>query len=174
VWTWTDANGTVHYSDQPVEGAREVQLTGPQTYTPPVRGPASAATQQPQTAPPSGYTTLTIASPAPEETFANTAGTVTVRVTLDPPLAPTHRIELYVDGQRLGQETLTTSFTLVDVPRGTHTVQAVIVDAATRAVIQRSEVRTFFVQQTSLPNPQVQGPSVRPPPATPRPTPPGN
>jgi hypothetical protein len=169
VWTWTDSNGTVHYSDRPVTGAREVQLSGPQTYTAPTRGATPAATEQPQTPPPTSYRTLTIASPAADETFTNIGGTLSVRVALDPPLAAVHRIDLYVDGQRLGQETLTTSFTLVDVPRGTHTLQAVIVDAATRAVIQRSEVRTFFVQQTSAPNPQVQGPTVRPPPATPRP-----
>ena len=40
-YRWVDAQGQVHYSDRPVEGAQEVELKDIQSYTPPAIDTAS-------------------------------------------------------------------------------------------------------------------------------------
>jgi hypothetical protein len=166
VWTWVDSAGVTHYSDRPVPGAREIELGAPQTYS----APSAARTERRETAPAPApaastapYRSLAIASPAPEENLWNIGGTLNVSVTTEPQLTRNHRVDLYFDGRRLGLEASGTSFTISDVARGTHTLQAVVVDATTRAEVQRSEARTFHVHQTSVQSPQSppQGPALR-------------
>jgi sensor domain CHASE-containing protein len=88
-----------------------------------------------------------------------------VQLGINPGLQPGHRIDAYLDGQRvvIGQQAQ--QFTIPDVFRGLHTMYAVIRDAGGRELRRSPEV-TFMVQQTSIANP------VNPQrPAPPRPTP---
>jgi len=71
---------------------------------------------------------------------------------LDPPLQPSHLLDLFVDGQRRNLNTTSTDLTLEDVYRGTHTIQAVVVDQSGAEVL-RSLATTFMVQQSSIQNP---------------------
>jgi hypothetical protein len=152
-WRWVDADGTVHYSDRPVPGATQVEL-------PTTARPATAArTSQPGAAPVTpttqagpGYTRFDIVSPAQQETLWNTGGTVTVQVEVQPGLQQGHRLDLMYDGERLNLAASGASFTLNEVFRGIHTVQAVIVDGS-NTVLLRSLPVQFMVQQTSLQNP---------------------
>lgn len=151
VWTWVDTNGTVHYSDTPVPGARQIELSEAQGFSAPraaARRPAEAA----QPATPAGYETLRIASPNAGETLWNIGGTLTVRVELAPQLAPTHRLDVVLDGQRARLESNRLQFQLPNVYRGEHTLQAVIVGADGQ-VVQSSPPVRFVVQQTSVQNP---------------------
>jgi Domain of unknown function (DUF4124) len=172
-WTWTDANGQVHFSDTPVPGAKQVELSGAQGFgsttrqqaTPPAKtggqsAPATTATAQ-------RYRTFNIVSPTQQETLWNVGTTVNVQVELDPALQPGHRLDMFVDGELRNLNSTSTGFTLEDVYRGTHTIQAVIVDQSGTEVL-RSLATTFMVQQSSIQNPNSDSP-VRPQP--PRPTP---
>jgi hypothetical protein len=161
-WRWVDSEGTVHYSDRPVPGATQIELSGAQTFNAPPRTPTSTTVTSAQ--PAARYQLLEIASPAEQETLWNIGGTLPVSVQIEPPLALAHRIDLLYDGQPLNLRATGTSFTLTDVFRGTHTLQAVIRDS-TGTELQRSPVRNFVVQQTSIQNPNA--PLARP---RPRPT----
>lgn len=167
VWTWVDSAGVRHYSDRPVEGAEQIELGSPQTFSPPrpVASTVRRAPQAPATQPASAsaYRSIAITSPAADENLWNIGGTVTVSVALDPPLERNHHIDLYFNGRRLGLEERGTSITISEVYRGTHTIQAVVIDSGTRSEVQRSAVQTFHVHQTSVQNPQSppQGPALR-------------
>jgi hypothetical protein len=151
-WTWTDANGVVHFSDRPVEGARRVELTGAQGFGSPgvVRAAprAPAASEQAD----SPYQVIDIVSPAEQETLWNIGGVLNVQVRFQPGLQPGHRYDLAMDGQRRNVNTTGARVALSDVVRGSHTLQIVVIDAA-GAELTRSAPRTFFVQQTSVLNP---------------------
>lgn len=153
-WTWTDQNGQVHFSDRPVPGARQIELAGAQGFGAPAV--ASRATTPAPTQPtaPAGppYRTIDIQSPADQETFSNNGGTVAVRVGFDPPLAVGHRYDVAIDGQRMNRTTSAPQLTLTNVARGEHALQIIVLDA-TGAEIMRSPVRTFYVQQVSVLNP---------------------
>jgi len=152
-WTWVDANGTVHYSDRPVPGARQVELSSAQPIGTRVRGSAPRATGQPETGAATGaYQSIEILSPAEQETLWNIGTLLPVEVRFQPALQPGHRYDVLFDGQRRNLNTVASRVTLPDVFRGTHTVQIVVIDAQ-GAEIARSETRTFIVQQTSTQNP---------------------
>ena len=152
-WTWVDANGTVHFSDRPVPGARQVEIAGAQGFgaqqpaarTPPTAAPAAATPAAP-------YQAVEIVSPADQETLRNIGGNLAVVVRFQPNLLPAHRYDLVLDGQRRNLNTASTRVTLPEVFRGAHTLQVLVLDLA-GTEIMRSAPRTFFVQQTSILNP---------------------
>jgi hypothetical protein len=175
-WTWVDANGRRHYSDRPVEGATRIDLPGAQGFATnrpaPTAQTARSTTAPGSTATPtnaavaaSSYRSFTITSPAHEETLWNIGAILNVQVGVDPGLQPGHRIDAYLDGQRVAIGEQSQQFTIPEVFRGLHTMYAVIRDAGGRE-LRRSPEITFMVQQTSIANPV--NPQ-RPPP--PRPTP---
>jgi hypothetical protein len=149
-WTWVDADGTVHFSDRPEPGARQVELAGAQGFGSPgpVRSASRATSPTDQAAP---YQ-VDIVSPADQETLWNIATVLNVQVRFQPALQPGHRYDLAFDGQRRNVNTSNPRVALQDVFRGTHTLQVVVIDAA-GTELMRSANRTFFVQQTSVQNP---------------------
>ena len=149
-WTLVDENGTVHFSDKPVPGARQVELAGPQTFGQRVPTGISRA-PTPNVAAGAPYQRIEVVSPAEQETLWNIGGTLTVQVTILPQLAPGHRYDLAYDGRRLNVNTTSSVVTLPEVFRGQHTLQVVVIDGAGEEVT-RSTNRTFFVQQTSVQN----------------------
>jgi hypothetical protein len=163
VWRWVDSNGVTHYSDRPVPGAEKVDLKV-QTYTPsqrPTSRPAQPAQESQQEAP--DYRGLEIWKPAQDEAIVNTAGMVSVRLRLDPGLANNHSIFLFLDGQRVDNQPLDAlDFQLNEVPRGTHSLTAMVTDSDGKTLIQAPPV-VFHVVQTSVANPPV-GPALRPQP----------
>jgi hypothetical protein len=156
IYKWIDANGQPHFSDVPREGAEEVFVASPQTYTSQDRGTAGTTvspasdTQEPAASDGDRYSTLAITSPGNEETIWNTGGTISVSLAVSPALAPGHTIRLLLDGrqkQQLGQGVNRTQ--LSDIFRGEHQLQAQIV-TPDRTVIKTSPTVTFFYKQTTV------------------------
>jgi hypothetical protein len=172
-WRWVDANGQVHYSDTPVPGATQIELSGAQSFGSSPRQSAADKPAGPSQGKTAGsaqsYRTFTIVSPQQQETLWNVGTVVNVQVELDPPLAPSHLLDVYVDGERRYLNTTSTALTLEDIYRGVHTIQAVVVDQ-TGAEVIRSLATTFMVQQSSIQNP-TNNSSVRPQPPKPTPVP---
>lgn len=158
VWTWVDENGQRHFSDRPVPGAREIELRDAQTFsspTPSARQPAASALTDSsgETGEPSRpYSVFNVVSPSQQETLWNIEGTLDVQVELEPPLQPGHHLDVYLDGQRVSLGATGNQFTVPEVYRGLHTMQAVVADSNGDEVL-RSLAVTFMVQQTSLLNP---------------------
>ncbi len=163
VWKWVDSNGVTHYSDRPVPGATAVQLaTGSSRANTTSRYSTPNTTEQQDAGPP--YSTFEIWQPSDGETIPNTGGQVTVNVRLEPDLEPGHSLHLYLDGKLVeGQPANTNSFDLTDVPRGTHSVVAVVTRDRGGQRLQSTGPVTFHVRQESVAQPPV-GPALRPPP----------
>ena len=152
-WTWVDANGTVHYSDRPVPGARQVELAGAQGFgTTTARAPEAPSGDDERAPAAAAYQAVEVVSPADQETLWNIGTVLPVQVRFQPALQAGHRYDLLLDGQRRNLNTTNPRAALPDVFRGQHTLQVVIVDSAGTEVA-RSPARTFFVQQTSVLNP---------------------
>jgi Domain of unknown function (DUF4124) len=148
-WTWVDANGTVHFSDRPVPGARQVELSGAQGFG--AQAPARVAPADGDAAQATPYQAVEIVSPADQETLWNIGATLHVQVRFQPALQSGHRYDLVLDGQRRNVEATAGRVSLPDVFRGAHTLQVVVIDSA-GTELMRSPPRTFFVQQTSVAN----------------------
>src|SRR5262249_4999035 len=77
-WRWVDANGQVHYSDTPVPGAKQVELSGAQTFGSTTRQQSArdkSPGQAPAKATAQSYRAFNIVSPKQQETLWN-VGTV--------------------------------------------------------------------------------------------------
>jgi len=151
-YRWVDEDGVVHYSDRPVEGAQEVTIdyvrpsatpSPPRTYERRESEAEDAAAEEGRPL----YESLEIGSPAEEATVWNNQGQLTVSLALQPGLQPGHRVRVYLDGTPT--DASSTTVLLQNVYRGTHTLQAEVLDSNGNMVM-RSQPRRFFVQQTSV------------------------
>ena len=155
VWTWVDAQGGRHFSDRPVPGAQEIQVEGAQGFSAPAPAPRQGppATAQETEGPPGRpYGTFEIVSPVQQETLWNIGATLPVRIDVQPTLQAGHRLDVYLDGTRVLVGQTSPEFTLAEVFRGVHVLEAVIIDSNGRE-LARTQPVTITVQQTSVLNP---------------------
>jgi hypothetical protein len=169
-----DAQGQRHFSDRPVEGATQIELTGGQSFSsaearvsaPPASAPAALPRQSEPERAVTEYAVLAVASPAEQETVFNIEGSLQAQLVIYPPLQPGHQIDVILDGEPVALGARDVSFTVPEVWRGEHTLQAVVSDAEGRELKQSLPV-TFFVRQNStqqLRPPQRVRPQTIPPP----------
>lgn len=162
LYKWVDENGVQHFSDQPHPGAETIELEEAQTFDAPAvveRAPPDAAGE---TGEGFTYRGFWIAAPRGGQTLWNLEGSLSVALSLTPPLQPGHRIRVYLDGALVDAPDNSLSFTLPEVYRGTHTLRAAIADTEGR-VLTESEPITFYVHQTSILTPGKAVKGTRPP-----------
>lgn len=159
VYRWVDEDGVVHYSDQPPpdDGAESIEIDVPPGIGNPVRGIGLDA-PRPRRRPDSaesvtetvgGYRRASIVEPGEQQVLWNLATRLPVSMTLEPALAGSHRVQWLLDGQPIGEPSVTLSTTLSPVYRGEHTIVATIVDGTGRTIFSTEPV-TFYVQQASV------------------------
>lgn len=147
IYKWVDADGTVHFSDTPRDGAEEVHVAPPQTYEP---GDLPAFTPRPEPPTPvPAYTRFELTSPADDSTIRDNTGAITVTFAVEPELKAEqgHRLVVLLDGQ--GHDPVqATSVTLENVDRGTHSLQGQIIDADGNAVISSQSIQVHLHRQS--------------------------
>ena len=156
VYKWTDAHGNVYFSDQPHEGAQQIELK-PTTIV-----PAQPLPAQPQSRPTAesgtaskaagtSYQSISVVAPGDNSSLRNQQD-VAVDVATVPELLPGHQIVLYVDGSAYGAATADPHFTLPGVDRGTHQLAAAIIDE-NGAELLRSDTTEFSLHRASVNDP---------------------
>jgi hypothetical protein len=157
VYRWVDADGVVHYSDQPVPGAQRIVTAGKTLngYSAP---PASSATGQPQG--PVAATALrpaiTIVSPQAEQNFFNDEP-IDIQLSL-PSLRVDQSVTWHLNGKELTDQSPTaTRFVLPNPGRGTFVIAATVSDQTTGET-QSTQSVTFYVHEPSLLSPQHRNP----------------
>jgi hypothetical protein len=153
VYKWTDSNGLVHYSDQPVPGAEKIitnggSLNGMTSTASP--GAAAGASAPKPVVPGIAYTQFTIVSPTPDQAFFGDE-TVGVHLALEPNLIPGQSLTWHLNGKELEEQG--TQFTLPHLDRGTYVIAATITDQKTGSS-QTTDSVNFFVRQPSELAPQ--------------------
>lgn len=148
VYRWTDEDGIVHYSDQPHPGAEKIYLAEPNTS----RALSAARKRNDETEPADSpefvkYESIAVTAPVAEETLWNIEGVLTVTLSVSPALQPGHQVRLYFDGTP--QMLAGTSVQLQEVWRGSHNLQAEIIDATGKLMIRSQPIR-FYVQQSTV------------------------
>jgi hypothetical protein len=148
IWKWRDANGVVHFSDQPVPGAEQVNLQLPSTYAPSPVSEAKSSSSSSSAA--FSYSNVEIWKPSAELTIANTVGVVSVAVRVEPQLSSEHHLALYMDGRLVpGFPPQGMEYDITEVDRGEHSLTLAVLDAKGNQIVLSSPVR-FYVQQPSV------------------------
>jgi hypothetical protein len=153
VYKWVDAQGIVHYSDQPHPGAEKLEIGGIQTYSGgSSRSSAATSSDAEEESDTQPYTVCELYKPSSEEVFFNTQE-VTARLRVQPALRRGDRISLALDGRRLPESPAGSEVTITPVFRGTHTLVLVVEDRGGNVVCQSPAV-TFHIRQPSSQAPQ--------------------
>jgi hypothetical protein len=156
VYKWTDSDGVVHYSDQPVPGAQKIftassSITGSSSAeTPSEPGPATPK----QASGPLGFAEFSISTPAANQTFFGD-DVVSVHLNIEPGLRPNQNITWHLNGKQLDEQGM--QFTLPHMDRGAYVLAATVTDQAT-GESRTSDSVTFFVRQPSELSPQHKNP----------------
>ena len=158
VYKWTDSDGVVHFSDQPVPGAQKIYTGASNTAVsvPTDQNAGSAADTEKKTGA-LDYAEFSIASPSPEQTFFGD-NSVNASLALSPSLKPGQIITWHLNGTEVGdQGGAATAITLPHLDRGTYTISATVTDPATGESRSTNQV-TFYVRQPSELSPQHRSP----------------
>jgi hypothetical protein len=155
VYKWTDAQGVVHFSDQPVPGAEKVLTSSAPEHAGilgQTAGPSSAPPAQKAPTALSGAT-VAITSPAPQQTFTG-GESVPVALSVTPAIKPSWIVVWSLNGAQVpNQAPDATSFTLTDLARGVYTVEAIVTDPGSGET-KSAESVTFNVIRPSVLSPQ--------------------
>lgn len=149
-------DGTVEFTDDASRGGEEIKLRDVQTIAVPDdegegndEGRRRKSDEKPEKKERSfsGYQRISISSPHPEQTIWSTGSGVTVSVSIDPLLQPGHTVVVSLDGSEKARGG-STSVTIAEVYRGTHSVSASVIDQQGNNLISSSPV-TFYLRQKS-------------------------
>jgi hypothetical protein len=151
VYKWIDADGVVHFSDQPVPGAEKITTAGGST-----RGilsqPTPSSGAPPGKPKPRPVQHVSISSPAPDQTFTG-GEQVSASLSVEPALTPSQTVAWTLNGAPVGQESNATQLALPDLARGTYTIAATVSDSVSGESISAEPV-TFNVLRPSVLSPQ--------------------
>ena len=135
VYKWTTPDGVIHYSDTPHPEAQKMALPKSQSSA---LGKAAG-----------GYSAFSIEQPTDGETLRSAEGRISIGLSLEPGLQEGHTIRLLVDGTAMEQDINATQFSLENIPRGSHTLQAHIIDS-NGVTLKSTSVQQFHLRQPAV------------------------
>ena len=152
IYKQVDDQGRVSFSDAPSEGSTEVKLSKPQTVSIPQNkfiSPLHKKSKDHAFPAIDDNSQISINQPKDKQTFQNSDGNITLTLALDPPLSNGRSIQLLMDGNVLGEPQQRTTIPLTHVERGTHTLQAKLLNSD-KVVIAASNTITFYVHRPKI------------------------
>lgn len=155
VYTYTDSQGNVVFTDSPQSNSNAQRLTTEDIGQPVVvpRPTAQTAEATNNTAADSEnqqYTSLQIVSPKDQETFQNQPN-IKVEVATLPPLQKGDKIQIFLDGVAWGPAQPIIRFSFLRPDRGTHTISAKLLDKNQKVLLETKPI-TVFIHQAHLGN----------------------
>ena len=165
VYKWVDAEGNVHYGDQPdAKQAKKIKLPGLSHYKPrPIKQEEAEPAVPTETVPgkaqetASGqdagpdYRELKIISPEQEGTVRSNEGLVDVFLSLAPVIAKDHYVKLEVDGKVIPGHYTSTVIRVANIDRGEHALRVAVYNQLGEKQIESKSV-TFYLQKVSVAN----------------------
>jgi len=150
VYKRVNPDGSVEYSDQPIEGAEVMKVPKGSTFTMPDATSSRAAPTDTKAEEASvRYDSLEITRPMNDEAIRSNEGKLTALARVVPALDSNHRFRWNMDGA-IVKDVNSPELRLNNLDRGSHTLQAEIVDADGKVVIS-SETITFHLMRHRIP-----------------------
>ena len=137
LYKWTDADGVVHYTDRlpSTDVNHEVLPNRLKTLN-------KGLKQQLEEEAVGAYETFTLLKPETGATVHSEDQTVPLEIKIEPALADDHFVQIYLDGQEVGDKTKATSLILQRIRPGAHNIYALILDDEENQLM-RSETVSF-------------------------------
>lgn len=159
LWRWKDADGVVHYSDRPVQGAERIEVLSKQKSTGEFTPEATRSTPPPPAE--VKFTRCEVTSPANDQVF-NNINTVNVSIAVEPGLQGRYRLQVLLNGREDADWPAgALSRTLLNLYRGSYTLGVRVLDPNGRAVCT-GPIINFHVRQPSILAPGRRPPAKKP------------
>ncbi len=155
IYKSTDSEGVPLFSDRKHKGAEKIEINSLPTTEFRVPVPSSSAESLPSKgrseAAKVSYRSIVIENPVDDAVVWATGGPLAVLVSTEPAFeaASDYSIGLRLDGKLLEKRFQKGNISLDGVDRGTHTLQAVVLDPAGKVVVE-SSVITFHLKRHSI------------------------
>lgn len=149
IFTWTDGQGVVHFSDTPHQGAQPVALPNVQSFSTP-SSPSPSNNEAPPNAvgnpvePEHVYKKLAITQPSNEATIRNNQGFVMITAAVEPDLFPDDNFQLIFDGEVLGKPQPIPVFQISGINRGAHSFAIQVVNKQGEVLITSENITVFM------------------------------
>ena len=156
IYKITNPDGSVSFSDQPADNAEAISTQPIQQYSSPHKA-KNTPKQQKKTVEkpkkeqkPTSYSKLEIISPKNDSAVRANDGTVTITVKTSPPLNRQQgdKIQIFLNGTPAAPPAASTSFTLTNLNRGTHSISASLKNAQGTTLLNAPAVK-FHVLKAS-------------------------
>jgi len=149
VYKRVNPDGSVEFTDAPRSNKEKPIPLSPTNTFKATPAPVPQAFENETKAAPLKYRNISITNPVDDEAVRNNAGTITVSVTLTPPLQKGHKLVILMDGNPVG-EASSGSLSLDNVDRGTHTISAEVRNKKNKTLISAKPVTTHLLRRSIL------------------------
>ena len=148
-----DKDGKVTYTDRPPADRDSVEVELPPITPIPPQQRAEQPTADQAAAAFSGYSRVTLVSPANDSLVLYDQSQVMVQLDLTPALQPDHLVQFYVDGSPYGKPVTAISRSITGLERGTHSIAARVLSSQ-GAVLAMTQPVKVHVQRHFKRNPR--------------------
>lgn len=153
IYHWVDENGKSHFSDTATPGTEQIDVknnnllsTGKKSANEADSIANELSLDDPDE--PEITYTATITSPQDDQPLRSNEGTIDIHVVTEPEKENTQKLQLYLDGKKLGSPQISPTMRALNIDRGTHQVQVELLDEKGK-VLAKTQVVTVHLQRAT-------------------------
>lgn len=154
IYKYVDSNGVIRYTDKPPsKDAKPVELPPLQTYgnnSAPREDVSEPEPSEPTPATPAAYDAVELIAPTADQVFNTGSGSIGAAANVSPELQAGHSLVFLVDGLPFPAGPGQTTAQLTGLLRGTHSLQAVVLDGASSIQAQSNPINFHMHQPSTL------------------------
>ena len=150
IYHWVDENGRSHFADTAPPGTAEIIVENKNLVAVPQQQSRQITTPIEEDEAMIKYQ-AEITSPQDDIAIRSNNGTLEVHVKTIPEKESTQRLQLFLDGQPLGSPQISPTIRALNVDRGTHQIQAKLLDEANN-ILATTQIVTVHLQRITVNN----------------------
>ena len=151
IYHWVDEDGKIHFSDTAVPGTEQIDVKNNNLLSSGKKDEnqggaiANELSLDDEDKPVITYQ-ATITSPEDDKPLRSNDGTIDIHVVTEPVKENTQKLQLYLDGKKLGSPQISPNLRALNIDRGTHQVQVELLDENGK-VLAKTQVVTVHLQR---------------------------
>ena len=149
IYHWVDENGRSHFADTAPPGTAEIIVENKNLVAVPQQSRRITTSLERDKAMIKYQAEIT--SPQDDIAIRSNNGTLEVHVKTIPEKESTQRLQLFLDGQPLGSPQISPTIRALNVDRGTHQIQAKLLDEANN-ILATTQIVTVHLQRITVNN----------------------
>jgi hypothetical protein len=154
IYHWVDNEGNVHFSDTAAPGTEEIQVKNNNLLPidkENVENPDGIINELFFDEEDQNVITYqaTITSPEDDKPLRSNSGTIDIHVATEPEKENAQKLQLYLDGKKLGSPQISPTMRALNIDRGTHQVQVELLDENGK-VLAKTQIVTVHLQRAGI------------------------